>query len=117
MATPPYDITGSVKLISDVQTFPSGFTKREFVVQTEDDYPQPLKFECVKEKCAQLDRLAANDRVRVLFRIRGNAGKDGLRYFVSLQAYQVDKIEADGSSVAATGDDAPPPAADDPMPF
>jgi hypothetical protein len=115
MATPPYDITGSVKLVSEVQTFPSGFSKREFVVQTEDDYPQPLKFECVKEKCALLDRLAVNDRVRVLFRIRGNAGKDGLRYFVSLQAFQVDKIEPDGSSVAV--DDAPPPAEDDPMPF
>jgi len=115
MATPPYDITGSVKLISEVQTFPSGFSKREFVVQTEDDYPQPLKFECVKEKCALLDHLAANDRVRVLFRIRGNASKDGSRYFVSLQAYQVDKVEVDGSSVSA--DDAPPPSEDDPMPF
>jgi len=117
MATSPYDITGTVKLVSEMQTFPSGFSKREFVVTTEDDFPQPLKFECVKERCALLDRVAVNDRVRVLFRIRGNATKDGARHFVSLQAFQVEKIEADGSSAGGADDQPPMPTEDDPIQF
>jgi hypothetical protein len=121
-STPPYEVVGAIKLIYDVQTFqPSGFTKREFVVTTEDDYPQPLKFELIKEKCALLDHFNVNDRVKVLFRIRGNATKDGARYFVGLQAFQVDKVDVDGSSVDVSISDAPfeEPSADldDDMPF
>ena len=55
---PAYDMTGTVKVIMDQQTFESGFTKREFVVTTDDDrYPQDIKFECVKDKCALLDEV------------------------------------------------------------
>ena len=37
--------------IGEVQSFPSGFTKREFVVTTAaDKYPQDLKFEIVKDE-------------------------------------------------------------------
>ena len=48
-----------MKVINDIQTFNSGFTKREFVVQVEDgNYPQMIKFECVKEKTSLTDRRA-----------------------------------------------------------
>lgn len=92
-----YQMPGRVKLIMEKQTFSSGFTKREFVITTQDDYPQDIKFECVKERCALLDALQPDDRVTVSFSIRGNEYKD--RYFVNLQAGQVDKQNEDGSSI------------------
>ena len=50
-----YELTGTVKGVMDEVTFDSGFTKREFVVTTADErYPQDLKFECVKDRCALL---------------------------------------------------------------
>jgi hypothetical protein len=109
-----YEICGAVKSIMEPRTFPSGFVKREFVVMTEEDYPQTILFECIKQQCGLLDRIAVNDRVRVSFRLRGREYKE--RFFVNLEAVGVEKMGVDGSSVAM--DEAPPPVSDDdPMPF
>ena len=113
MAGNTYEMIGKVKVIFEPMTFASGFTKREFVITMEDDYPQDVKFVCVKEKAALLDRVAAGDRVKVDFRIRGNEYKE--RYYVDLQAFKVDKMDGDGSSVSY--DEAEPPPPDDPTPF
>ncbi len=99
-----YELTGTVKLIMDQQTFPSGFTKREFVVTSEERYPQDLKFECVKDRCALLDTLSVGDRVTVSFDIRGNAYND--RYFVNLSAWKIAPAgEADTRAGGASDDD------------
>ena len=110
-----FETSGSIKVILEPKTFPSGFVKREFVLLTEDDYPQTILFECVKQQCGLLDRVAVNDRVRVSFRLRGREYKE--RFFVNLEAIGIEKMGADGGSV--TIDEAPPPALadDDPMPF
>ncbi|MEI6177485.1 MAG: DUF3127 domain-containing protein, partial [Verrucomicrobiota bacterium] len=68
-----YEAAGKIKLINETQSFPSGFSKREFVVTTGNDkYPQDLKFEVVKDKCAMLDSFEAGQDVQVSFDIRGN---------------------------------------------
>jgi single-strand DNA-binding protein len=113
MAGTTYEMTGSVKVIFEPQTFPSGFSKREFVITMEDDYPQDVKFACIKEKCSLLENLTVGERVKVSFRIRGNLFKE--RYFVDLQAFRIDKTDVDGSSVSY--DEAEPVPADEPMPF
>ena len=62
-----YEATGTIKLINDTQTFPSGFSKREFVITTaHDKYPQDLKFEVVKDRCAMLDDLQVGEQVQDL---------------------------------------------------
>ncbi len=110
-----YEICGTIKAIMEPRTFPSGFIKREFVLATEEDYPQTVLFECIKQQCGLLDRVAANDRVRVSFRLRGREYKE--RFFVNLEAVGLEKMGADGGSV--TLDEAPPPVADEDnvMPF
>jgi hypothetical protein len=35
-----YEISGRLKAVFDVMTFARGFTKREFVLTTENNYPQ-----------------------------------------------------------------------------
>lgn len=103
MAT--YELEGTVKLIDEVKTFSGGFTKREFVVTTADDrYPQHIKFECVKERCALLDNIREGQKVKVSFDIRGSEYNS--RYFVNLNAW---KIEAPGSKGARgpAGDEPP----------
>lgn len=93
MAGPTYELNGQIKLISDQQTFPSGFTKREFVVTTDENYPQDVKIECIKDRCSLLDGMAVGDKVSVNFNIRGNEYKD--RYYVNLQAWRMSKQDAD----------------------
>ncbi len=103
-----YDLTGTVKLIMDQQTFSSGFTKREFVVTTPDDrYPQDIKFECVKDRCSLLDAISEGQRVKVTFDIRGNEYNE--RYFVNLTAWRVEQVKDEGGGAP---DDAFPPADD-----
>lgn len=108
-----FEVCGSIKSILEPRTFPSGFVKREFVLVSEEEYPQTLAFECIKQQCGLLDRVAVNDRVRVAFRLRGREYKE--RIFVNLEAVGIEKMGADGSTV--TMEEAPPPADDDPMPF
>jgi len=114
MAGTTYEMVGTVKVIFDPMTFQSGFTKREFVLTLEDDYPQDIKFSCFKDRCGILDRVAAGERVKVAFRIRGKEYKE--RYYVDLDAFKIDKMDADGSSVSYEGvEQLSPP--DDPTPF
>lgn len=89
-----YELEGTIKLIDELKTFNSGFTKREFVVTAEEDskYPQDIKFECIKDKTALLDGLNKGQRVKVTFDIRGNEYNG--RYYVNLSAWKVDPSSA-----------------------
>jgi hypothetical protein len=95
-----YEAAGKIKLINDTQSFPSGFTKREFVVTTSNDkYPQDLKFEIVKDKCPLLDAFQPGQEVQVTFDIRGNEYNG--KYFVNLSCWKIQA--ADGAAPAAAG--------------
>lgn len=111
-----YEMTGTVKLVKETQTFTSGFTKREFVLTTEDDrFPQEIALACIKDGCAMLDDVRAGERLRVLFSIRGREYQG--RHFVNLEAFKIERLDA------AAAADEPPPAEDAPpfddtvMPF
>jgi len=83
------EITGSIIKIGDIETFPSGFTKREVVIEeTEGKYPQKIKFEFAKDKCSILDRYNVGDIATVSFNIRGNEYNG--KYYVSLQGWRID---------------------------
>jgi hypothetical protein len=93
-----YQATGNLKVIFDTQTFPSGFTKREFVITTRDEnYPQDTKFELVKDKCEWLDNYQEGQEVTVSFDVRGNEYKE--KYYVNLNAW---KIESAGQQEQPT---------------
>ena len=84
--------TGTIKVIEDLQTFASGFIKREFVITTKDEYPQDIKFEITKEKAETFETYnKVGDEVTVKFNIRGNFHDPTNRYFVNLQAWRIEK--------------------------
>ncbi len=98
-----YEAQGTIKIINDIQTFGSGFTKREFVITTGDSkYPQDIKFEIVKDKCALLDQFASGQTVNVSFDIRGNEYNG--KYYVNLNCW---KIQA-GAGGGGAGNQAAP---------
>ena len=87
-------------MIGEVQSFASGFTKREFVVTTANDkYPQDIKFDVVKDKCAMLDSFSTGDEVQVNFDIRGREYNG--KYYVDLSCWKVQP--ADGRAEPASG--------------
>ncbi|MDP0490120.1 MAG: DUF3127 domain-containing protein [Verrucomicrobiota bacterium JB023] len=87
---PSFELQGTIQAIGDVQTFPSGFSKREFVLEVQDGkYPQPIKFECIKDKSSLLDKVSKGDKVNVNFDIRGSEHKG--RHYVNLHAWKITK--------------------------
>ncbi len=92
-------INGKVKLVLDAQTFDSGFTKREFVITTQEQYPQDVKLEVTQQRVALLDNMKEGDNVDVHFNIRGNEYNG--RYFVNLQAWKIDSAVAPTASAPA----------------
>lgn len=116
-----HELTGTIKVIFDTQTFPSGFSKREFVVTTQEQYPQDVKFEAIKEKADMLDAYNEGEQVTVKFNIRGNEYNG--RYYVNLQSWQMSKV--DGGAGGDQIPDLPPlepsqmdgPDAEDDLPF
>lgn len=99
-----YEVSGKLKVVMEEQSFSSGFTKREFVVTTEEQYPQDIKFELIKDKTTLIDKFKENDTVKVSFNLRGNEYNG--KYFVNLVAW---RIEAETNAGAPI----PPPL--DPM--
>ncbi len=104
-----YDLTGTVKEVMDQQTFESGFTKREFVVTTEDDrFPQDIKFECIKDRISLLEGVESGQRVTVSFDLRGNEYNG--RYYVNLTAWKLEQAaDGDAADAGDAGDEELPP--------
>jgi len=86
-----YIVEGKLKVKMDEQSFSSGFTKREFVVTTQEQYPQDIKLEFVKDKCSLLDSYKVGQDVKVSFNLRGNEYNG--KYYVNLQAWRIEKGE------------------------
>lgn len=99
-----FDYTGIVEEVGEVQTFPSGFTKRDLIVGNDLDspskYPNPVKFSFKKDNCSLLDGITKGKRVKVHFVIDGRRweGSKGVQYFVDLTALKIDVVNEDGSS-------------------
>jgi hypothetical protein len=81
-------LNGKIKVIGEKQTFDSGFEKVEFVITTDDKYPQDVKFEIVKDAMENfLKYNKVGQDVEVSFNIRGNEWKG--KHYVSLSAWKV----------------------------
>lgn len=86
------ELTGRVKVIKEEQSFASGFTKREFVITTEEQYPNDIAFELLKEKGELIKKYNEGDRIKVSFDIRGREWQG--KYFNSLVAWRIDAADA-----------------------
>ena len=72
---------------------------REFVVETEEDYPQPLPFELFKDNVSLLDNLPIGQSLNVHFSQRGRAHNG--RTYVSNRAWKLEVLSG-GKAVAAS---------------
>ncbi len=102
-----FELKGKIAVINDTQSFPSGFTKREFVITTADDkYPQDIKFEVVKDKCSILDNFSKDQEVNVSFNIRGNEYNG--KYYVNLSCWKIQPANASAGQAATPFEESGP---------
>jgi single-strand DNA-binding protein len=114
------ELIGKIKVIFDEKAFPSGFTKREFVLTTEEQYPNDIAFELLKDKGALVNAYKAGDRVKVQFDVRGREWQG--KYFNSLVAWRIDNAAATADAGAPEMPPPPPMESfsapeDDDLPF
>jgi Domain of unknown function (DUF3127) len=96
-----FELTGTLKLKKDEQKVSDTFKKREFVVtDNSSNYPQHILFQLKQDKCRILDDFNPGDEVKVGFFISGREWqKDGVvKYFTSLDAWRLDRIDKGNSS-------------------
>lgn len=89
------EISGRIKKIFDLQTFPSGFQKKEMVVTTQEQYPQDILVEFLQDKITLLDSFNVGDEVKVSINIRGREwiNPEGVaKYFNSINGWRIEKI-------------------------
>lgn len=107
-----YDYQGVVEEVGQTQSFPSGFTKRDVIIgndiDSENRYPNPVKFSFKKTNCQLLDGIQKGQRVKVRFAIDGRRwdGPKGTQYFVDLTGLKIEVVNSDGTSTEPV----PPPA-------
>ena len=91
------EVQGKIKLIGDVQTFGNnGFRKREVVVTTEEQYPQPIMVEFVQDKTDLLNNFNIGQNVKISINLRGREWvnpQGETKYFNSIQGWRIEKIE------------------------
>ena len=94
-----YEFTGKVKSVGELQTFASGFTKRELVVEEEreSNWPNVVAFAFKKDNAAKLDGLTPGMRVKIGFAIDGHEWTDPktgkMRYFCDLTALRLERLD------------------------
>ena len=96
-----YELSGSIKMIGDIQSFNSGFSKRELVVTIPDgNYPQDICVEFHKDRADLLNALAIGDHVKVTFNLRGREYNG--RYYNTLVAWKLETSAGTQVDPAAT---------------
>ena len=101
------EIKGIIKKISETVQISDRFRKREFILEyaSNPDYPQPIQFEFVQDRCELLDEFQEGQEVEVHFDLRGRewtSPQGQVRYFNSLQAW---KLVADKDVVKTSSQD------------
>lgn len=86
------EITGKVHLIGQTEEVGSnGFTKRQVVIATNEQYAQHVPIDFVKDKTSILDSYKVGDEVKVSVNVRGNEYNG--KYYVNLQGWRIEKLQ------------------------
>lgn len=94
-----FEITGVLVAKFDTVQRTESFKTREFVIEkTEENngrtFSSYIKFQCVQDRTAIVDRVNTGDHVKVYFNIRGTKWeKDGkTNYITNLDAWRIEQL-------------------------
>lgn len=98
------ELQGTVKKIGETQTFASGFQKRELVLLTEEQYPQPIQIDFLSDKIDLLNNVSEGESVKIGINIRGRLwtnpqGEE--KCFNSIVAWRIEKVSGENTNTEA----------------
>jgi hypothetical protein len=89
------ELTGTLKAIMPTQT-KGDFQFREAVITTDEQYPQDILVQFVKDKCAILDSYKVGQKVTIGINLRGKAWtnpQSEVKYFNTIQGWKINAVE------------------------
>ena len=98
------ELQGTVKKIGETQTFASGFQKRELVLLTEEQYPQPIQIDFLSDKIDLLNNISEGESVKVGINIRGKEWTNPqgeVKYFNSISGWRIEKVSGENTNTEA----------------
>ena len=98
------ELQGTVKKVGETQTFASGFQKRELVLLTEEQYPQPIQIDFLSDKIDLLNNVSEGESVKVGINIRGREWTNPqgeVKYFNSISAWRLEKVSGENTNTEA----------------
>ena len=119
------ELQGTVKKMSEIQTFASGFQKRELILLTQEQYPQPISIEFLQDKIQLLDNVVEGENVKIGINIRGRewtSPQGEVKYFNSITGWRLEKVFDNAGAqptqaAPMTSPNPATPAANDTNPF
>lgn len=100
-----FEIKGELVAILNEQVVSDKFKKREFVIQTADQYPQVIKFQLTQDRCGMIESYRKGETITVNFDVKGKEYVKGTEtmYFNSLEAWKI--TGANDAPKSASGKD------------
>ena len=98
------ELQGTVKKIGETQTFASGFQKREMVLLTEEQYPQPIQIDFLSDKIDLLNDVSEGESVKIGVNIRGREWTNPqgeVKYFNSITGWRIEKVSGENTNTEA----------------
>ena len=83
-----FQLNGKLVKKMEIESKKPSFQTREFIVVTQEQYPQYIKFQLVQDRCGVIDKFNENDDLTVFFDLRGREWQG--KYFTNLQAWKVE---------------------------
>jgi len=115
-----FKINGTLKVANQTQVISEKFSKREFVIETTDQYPQQVMFQLTQDKCDYLDVYQLGNQVEVSFNLRGKSWQNPqgeVKYFNTLEAWRLERLDGNGESIQDKAPTTPAHEEESDLPF
>ena len=115
-----FKIQGKLKVLNATQVVSEKFSKRDFVIETHDQYPQVVSFQITQDKCALLDAFAVGQECDVSFNLRGREWTSPggeVKYFNTLECWRIDKVGSVPQATQPTATNTPSNEEENDLPF
>ncbi len=90
-----FNIQGKLHKKFETESKTASFQTREFVIQTQEQYPQFIKFQLTQDRCSAIDAYNEGEMINVYFDLRGREWQE--KYFTNLQAWKIEKVSESNS--------------------
>ncbi len=93
-----FEITGKLHKVFEVQAKSERFQTREFVISTDGQYPQFIKFQLTQDRCELISNFEEGKDIKVFFDLRGREWQE--KYFTNLNAWKIESAATESVDAA-----------------